>query len=509
YWDAQDVLLADVDRIEVISGPGGTTWGVNAVNGVINIITRSAADTQGTFATAGASSEERIGAARYGGTLDNGGHYRVYGKYIARDDTELSNGRSGFDGWHRSQAGFRADWGGGASRSTLQGDAYQGWLHQFGTSDIRIAGANLLGRVHGTRDNGSTYRLQGYWDHTERDQPNAFREHLDTFDLDAQNTFGLGRRQEFTWGGGLRYAMDRVENDQAFAFLPGAQNLYWANVFAQDEIRLLDTLRLTAGLKLERNNYTGVESLPTLRLSWEPTPNHVLWAAASRAARAPSRIDRDFFAPTSPPVVNGVPQYAFNGGPNFMSETLRSLEAGYRGQLGDALTYSFTAFYNRYEDLRTLQLNPSGPGAVFTNQAEGSSRGIESWATWQAAQNWRLSAGLVAQHIDVHAKPGPVVLNAGALAANDPSAYWSLRSAWDITSRHQLDVTLRHVAALPNPSVPAYTEIDMRLGWKIDRNLDLDLIGQNLLHPTHVEYDAATARSEYPRTVFVRLAWRY
>jgi iron complex outermembrane receptor protein len=508
FWDAQDVVLEDVERIEVISGPGATLWGANAVNGVINIITKSAAATQGTLASVGASKDERNGAARYGGTLANGGHYRLYGKYAANDDTSTAAGATIYTGWHREQAGFRADWGDTSQSFVLQGDGYDGRLHQQGTRDIRIGGANLLGRLNRTLGGGSSLTLQAYWDHTERDQPLAFNEHLDTLDLQAQHAIRLSGGHNIVWGGGYRLAHDRVQNGAAFGFLPGTMNLHWANLFAQDEVALRDDLRLTAGLKLEQNNYTGLELLPTLRLAWKAQPTALAWASLSRSVRAPSRIDRDFYSPTTPRVVNGIPQFAVAGGPDFESESANVFELGYRAQPTQALSWSATAFYSRYDKLRTLEPNPAGVGSVFRNLAEGSSRGIESWANWQPSAIWRLSAGAVVQRVDTARNPASRDLSAATgLATSDPSHYFLLRSSHDIGTGKELDVTVRQVGALSRPAVPAYTAVDLRFGWRLRKGLELSIVGQNLFDPQHAEFGAAPGRSEYRRAAFVKLVW--
>ena len=509
FWDAQDVVLEDVERIEVISGPGATLWGANAVNGVINVITRSAADTQGGLAAVGGSRFEKSGALRYGGETANGGHYRVYGKFADNDNLRTAAGGESLTGWRRAQTGFRTDWGNAGRSVTLQGDAYDGRLHQQGTQDIGISGVNLNGRMNRTLDGGSTLNLQAYWDHTERNQPLAYAERLDTFDIQLQHSLQLTASQQMVWGGGYRLAQDRVDNGPVFGFLPGAFNMNWANIFAQDEITLSEKLKLSGGLKLERNNYTGMEVLPTLRLAYKPNASSLAWSALSRSVRAPSRIDRDLYSPTSPKRLDGVPQYTLAGGPDFQSEIANVAEIGYRAQPLPAFSYSATAFYSRYQKLRTLEPNPDGPGTVFLNGAYGRSRGIELWATWQAMAKWRLSGGLVAQRIDTRLDPASQDSSSGTgLATSDPNNYWSLRSSWDIADGRELDVMLRHMGALASPAVPAYTAMDMRYGWKLRRDLELSLVGQNLFDKQHAEYGAAPARSVHERALLLKLVWR-
>ncbi|SNS91509.1 iron complex outermembrane recepter protein [Noviherbaspirillum humi] len=510
YWDAQDVVLEDVDRIEVISGPGSTLWGVNAVNGVINVITRPAGDTRGGLVSLSASKDERQAAVRHGGDMANGGHYRVYGKLAQDDDTRRADGGTSLTGWRRRQAGFRSDWRSGGDDLTVHGDAYDGRLHQQGTADIAIAGANLVGSLKRRLGQDSDLSLQAYWDYTERNQPNAFFEHLHTLDLEAQHALRLGQRHNLTWGGGYRLAVDAVQNDRAFAFLPGRRNLQWSNVFAQDEIAVRPDLRLTAGLKLEHNSYTGLEVLPTLRLAYKPAEHHLLWGAASRSVRAPSRIDRDFYSPTTPLVVNGSPRFVVAGGPNFQSEVAKVLELGYRGQPLPSVLVSATVFTAHYDRLRTLERTASGFDATFGNNAEGRSTGLEAWGSWQATQAWRLSAGLVTQRITTSLKPGSTdASGATGLATNDPSNYWTLRSSYDISADKEVELSVRHSGALGMPAVPAYTSTDLRFAWRLRRDLELSALVQNLFDHDHAEFGSLPARSVFERSVFLKLVWRY
>ncbi|HEX4325255.1 MAG TPA: TonB-dependent receptor [Burkholderiales bacterium] len=512
FWDAQDVMLEDIDRIEVISGPGGTLWGSNAVNGVINVITRSSKDTQGGLLVAGAGNRENGDALRYGGKLDNGGSYRVYGKYADYENTTGANGVRMEDGWRRSQAGFRTDWEASAgSAFTLQGDAYRGDLHQAGTQAIIIGGANINGSWNKLLDNGSRFRLQAYWDHTDRNQPGAYIDHLDTANIELQHSFKLTPGQEIVWGAGYRYSWDRVQNGTAFSFLPASLNMHWGNVFAQDEIALRDNLHLTVGAKVETNIYTGAELLPSVRLAWKVAPQHLLWSAISRVVRAPSRIDRDFYSPSKPlSVVGGVPQYLIAGGPSFASEVAKVYEIGYRGQVLPSVSFSSTAFYQDYDHVRTLEPGPGGINLTFQNKASGSSSGLENWGTWQVLKSWRLSAGYVWQHVRTKLDPDSHdVSTASALAGDDPASYWSLRSSVDIARNQELDVSLRHVGALPAPVVPAYYAVDLRYAWRVTPKATVALIGQNLFDKSHPEFGTAPGYSQLDRSFFVKLNLRF
>src|SRR5437899_1077173 len=339
FWDAQDVMLEDVERIEVISGPGATLWGANAVNGVINVITRRASDTQGAFAYGRAGSLERGLGARYGGAMGAVGSYRVYGRFFDVFNTSRTSGATASDGWSKGQVGFRTDWGTAANGFTLQGDAYRGSLDQVNLvvdENTHISGNNLLGRWNRDLADWGNLQAQAYFDHTERDIPGNFAERLNIFDIDLQHSLRAIGAHRLTWGGGYRYGDDRVSNSTFLAFLPANRRLRWANVFAQDEIALLESLRLTLGAKFESNYYTGTEPLPSARLAWKPQPQRLVWGAVSRALRAPSRIDRDFF------VTAGPTQLA--GGPDFKSEVVKVIELGYRDQPLPQATYSVSLF---------------------------------------------------------------------------------------------------------------------------------------------------------------------
>jgi iron complex outermembrane receptor protein len=508
FWDVQDVVMEDIERIEVISGPGATIWGANAVNGVINIITRAAGDTQGGLLVAGAGSEAHSGALRYGGALGNGGQYRVYGQYNDVADTSNQAGISAHNGLRRRQTGFRADWNGATHDVTVSGDAYQGTLGVASGTPVRVSGANLLGRVNSRLADGSELRLQAYLDHTERNQDNSGAQILDTLDLEAQRGMLIGDAHSVIWGGGYRHSRDRLEGGPFLSFNPAVRNEHWGNVFAQDEITLREALRLTLGMKLEHNGYTGVELLPNAHLAWSVDADSLLWTGVSRTVRSPSRIDRDLFL-VDRNAARGAPRYAIEGGPLFDCETARVLELGYRGQQSATLTYAATLFYSDYDRLRTLE-PVAGQGAQFRNMGEGTAHGLEMWGRWQARETWRLSGGLVLQRIRTSLLPGSLdASGATGLATNDPSHYWSLRSSHDLADDLQADLALRHVGSLPTPAVPSYSELDARIAWQPHRNAELSLTGQNLLHRAHAEFGAAGTRQLIERAVLVKLALRF
>jgi iron complex outermembrane receptor protein len=508
FWDVQDVVMEDIERIEVISGPGATIWGANAVNGVINIITRAAGDTQGGLLAAGAGSGARSGALRYGGALGNGGHYRAYGQYTDVAETRNAAGLAARNGLRRRQAGFRADWTGAVYDVTVSGDAYQGTLDAATGMPVRIAGANLVGRVNRGLADGSELRLQAYLDHTERDQDNSGAQILDTLDLEAQRGVRIGAAHSLILGGGFRFSRDRLEGGPVLSFNPALRHEHWGNVFAQDEITLRDALRLTLGVKLEHNGYTGLEVLPNAHLAWSVDADSLLWAGASRTVRSPSRFDRDLFV-LDRNAAPGAPRYAIEGGPQFDSEMAKVLELGYRGQRSAALTYSATLFFSDYDRLRTLE-PVAGQGAQFRNMGKGTARGLEMWGRWQVREDWRLAGGAVLQRIRTSLLPGSQDTSAAiGLATNDPTHYWSLRSSHDLADDLQADLLLRQVGSLPAPAVPSYSELDARIAWQPRRNVELSVTGQNLLHRTHAEFGAAATRQQFERALLVKLALRF
>jgi iron complex outermembrane receptor protein len=500
FWNAQDVMLEDIERIEVISGPGATLWGTNAVNGVINVTTRAARDTQGALVAGGAGNLERGTAMRYGGRLGDNGHFRLYGKYFDRDRTELAGGGAVRDSWDKGQVGFRADWGGGDRSFTVHGDAYRGDLEQTTPGMTRIEGVNLLGRWNQRLGGGSNLRLQAYYDRTERDQQGVFREDLDIFDVELQHALKPLGRHTVIWGSGYRYARDRVGNSAALAFLPAERDLNWWNVFVQDEISLRSDLGLTLGTRLEGNDYTGTEVLPSARLAWKPAPDRLVWGAISRAVRSPARLDREFFVPGSAP-------FLLKGGPNFKSEVSNVAELGYRAQASSALSYSLTAFYHKHDRLRSVEPAPGG-GLVLDNKIEGSTYGVEAWGNYRVSNRWRLSGGFVLLKQDLRLKPDSMDTSGVDALGNDPKHQWMVRSAFDLTPRHEFDVMVRHIGALPDPSVPAYTAVDARLAWHARRDLELSVTLNNLFDAKHPEFGVPATRSEVERSIFLKVLWR-
>jgi iron complex outermembrane receptor protein len=517
FWDQQDVMLEDVERIEVISGPGATLWGANAVNGVINVITRAAKDTQGGLASMGAGNRGADAAFRYGGRLGANGNYRAYAKSFQQQNTETAAGAQILDGWNFGQGGFRTDWGESNRTFTVQGDGYSGRSESRGVAGrVEVSGINLLARWNEKLRSGSDFQLQAYYDRSDRTDRVGFQGDVDTFDIEFRHAIPLPGHK-ILWGGGYRRASDDVPNSLpipagvlpgfVISFVPSSRKLAWESIFVQDEIRLGPGVELTAGVKFERNEYTGWENLPSLRLAWKLAENHLLWGAVSRAVRAPARLDRDFFFTLE--LAPGVALPFISGGPTFESEVANVYEIGYRAQPARSLSVSLTAFRHDWDRLRSGGVSPvPGQGFVVENMIEGTTEGLEGWATWQAARSWRLFAGFTTLNKDLVVKPGSTDPEGPNALGNDPEGQWMLRSLLNLTARHEFDVFVRRIGALPDPAVPAYTAVDARLGWRASREIDVSLILQNLFEDRHAEFGAAPGRSEFGRSAFLRLQWR-
>jgi iron complex outermembrane receptor protein len=321
---------------------------------------------------------------------------------------------------------------------------------------------------------------------------------MDIFDAEFQHGLAQKGSHKLMWGAGYRYARDDAEKSLFIAFIPAKKNLYWGNLFVQDEIRLADGLELTVGAKIETNVYTGAEFLPSARLGWKLADNQLLWGAASRAVRAPARLDREFFFPGNPPFI-------IRGGPDFVSEVANVFELGYRAQPSSTLSYSVTVFHSVYDKLRSGQ---PGPNAVVQNMIEGTTNGLEAWGAYQATPAWRLSGGVVFLEESFHLKPGSTDPTGPSALGNDPKHQWNLRSAYRLSEKHDFDVMMRHVATLPNPAVPAYTAVDARLGWRARKDVELSITARNLFDPGHPEFGTLATRSELARSVFVNILWR-
>ncbi|AKJ27848.1 iron complex outermembrane recepter protein [Caldimonas brevitalea] len=505
-WEAQDLMIEDIERIEVMSGPSAAQWGTNAVNGVIHILTRNARETQGQLATAYAGHQGSGVAARHGGQWHENGWYRVYAKAYERADSEVDGGARAHDAAQGVQAGFRATWEDGARTMTLQGDAYRASLDQQPGSR-EISGAHLLGRWRLGLGDGSHLLARLYLERTQRDQPvlsplpdDAFEETLDTVDAVVQYALRPAGAHELLFGGGLRHVRDQVDNPTTFAFVPTARNMTWSRFFAQDQITLAPALTLTLAASVERNPYDGTDLLPSARLAWRTSDRTLWWAALSRAARAPSRIDRDYRQPAQPP-------YRFLGGPEFRSELSDSLELGRRAQVGRDIGYSVTGFVHRHQRLRSI--TPTPVGALLENHLEGYTRGAEAWAHWQAARGWKVSGGGVVLRQRLRVSEGATDQGGLAALGNDPRHWWSLRSSYDLRRDLYWEVALRRTGARPQPAVSAYTALDTRLAWRPAAGVEVGLSVLNLLGAEHVEWRSSSgAANEWDRAATLMVRWQ-
>ena len=538
-WDAQGTLMEDIDHIEVVRGPGATLWGANAVNGVINIITKSAADTQGGLFTAGGGNQERgFVGARYGGTLGTNAFYRVYGTYENHDDTVLPDGSSGLNSWQVARAGFRTDWKPTPDNLvTFQGDGYAGWVNQvFGTFDpanpptlsqsvrdlMEIRGANVLGRWTHTFSDTSNMKVQAYYDRTDRDAA-VIHEGRDTFDLNFQHEFIVGDRNEIIWGADYRLSSDRQQNNPTISFNPTAETLNFVSLFVQDELTLIkDRLSLTLGSKFEHNEYSGFEVQPGARLLWTPVERQTFWASVSRAVRTPSRAEESIILRQSREVApNFFVPITTTGNNDFKSEELVAYEVGYRTQPCNHLSLDVALFYNDYDRLRSVaQQSPSDPTAFYlANNLYGDTYGAEASATWRLLHWWRLQPSYTWLQMNLHARTDSSgytdVAGVQQAEGSSPQNQFSLRSAMDLPHGITFDTTLRYVDRLPAYRLGSYFELEARLGWQITKNLEVAVVGQNLLHDRHAEFGPSSVQTQngnvsaIPRSVYGKVTWRF
>lgn len=534
FWDVQDTMLRDIDRIEVISGPGGTLWGANAVNGVINIITRSAADTQGRYADLGGGNEQRgFGGFRWGGKLGDGVSARAFVKYFDNASFGDRSGAGAANAAQMGRAGFRIDAARGeSSRFTLQGDAYGGksagtfqtgftlGTVPAGTFEdyVGLSGGNVLGRWNRQLGGGGDLQLQVYYDHTRRDIPSTYKEERNTLDGDFQHHFSLGARNDVVWGAVLRRTSDRIGNTLFATFQPDTRTDRTSSVFFQDKIDLhARRYFLTLGSKFEHNDYTGFEDQPNVRFSWLIDGRRSFWAAISRAVRIPSRLDADLQL-TSPITIPSVPFPVYvrvNGSRDFQAERLLAYEAGHRFRVGHSLAFDITVFDNHYDRLETIEAEnpiivavPPLPYAILPNYLangmEGRSTGGTLVVNWQPDDNWRLRFEYSHLSLELWNKPGSRDATSKQASGNSPENQLAVQVFADLGRRLEFYVGLRHVGELPNQRVDAYTAVDTNLRWQIGRDLNVSFAVRNLTHGAHLEFGSAMP---IDRTGIVKLAW--
>jgi iron complex outermembrane receptor protein len=538
FWDVQNVMLEDVERIEVIRGPGGTIWGANAVNGVINIITMSSENTRGALVALGVGNvDQGTGSVRYGGTAGKDFNYRIYGIGSIRGPEFHSDG-DGFDRWRMGQMGFRTDWKSGQKDTfTVQGDIYRGqsgdrtFIATFSPptetqqdAKASVSGGNLLARWQHTTGEGSDIQIQAYFDRTNR-QEIELGETRDTFDIDFIQHARVRGDQELTWGLGARVSPSNfVQSSAGVNFLPNKQTDSIYSGFVQYEVPIVhDKLTLTAGTKLEHNNFSGFEYEPSVRLLWTPTARQSFWAAVTRAVRTPSRLDQDVaFAilvqATPPPPI----YFEILGNPKLRAEQLIGYGVGYRTEINRNVYVDFTAFYNTYKDLQgygppfPAEANTPPPPHIFfvlpyANVIRGSTVGTEIAPNWKITRWWQVRGSYSFLHMDLKDKPG--FTDVGNLLSSylgsSPSSLVGFQSLFNLPKHFELDATYRYSSALPAQLVSSYSTADLRLGWHFGEGLDFSVVGQNLLQPSHKEFGGDPGPLVgIKRSVYGKITWR-
>jgi iron complex outermembrane recepter protein len=534
FWDVQGTFLEDIDRIEVIAGPGGTLWGANAVNGVINIITRSAWDTDGGVLQVGGGNELDVFAGlRYAGRIGDDVAIRGYVQRTEFDAARTLAGDDAADDWRMSRAGFRLDTDLGPTDSlTVQGDVYDGRESSLLRGDftlgtlpdeyrgiVDVSGGNLLARWERSLDDGASLRVQGYFDRTDRDIPGAFHEERDTIDLDFQHNLPIVGRHELIWGAGLRRTSDELGNTTFATFDPAARTDRTYSLFAQDKIDLRNgRLFLTLGSKFEHNDYTGFEYQPNARLSWLVTERQTLWAALSRAVRIPARLNEDLEL-TAPVQVPGLdlPLYVnVLGNRDFESEELLAREVGYRMAVRSNLSFDVTLFLHEYDRLFTneagsVSAEPGPPPYLLLPIAQGNGLRGDTYggtlaANWQPLPTWRLALHYAHLRFDLENRPGSNDANALNVAGNSPRNQAAIQSFVDLPGDLSLFTGIRYVDELPNQNVPSYTAVDLSLDWRPAERLTASLTVQNANDRRHLEFGEG---SEIERSAYLSVDYRF
>ena len=529
-WDVQDTLIEDVERIEVIRGPGASLWGANAVNGIINIITKSAKQTQGNLATSyfGKGEEGAIVGVRHGGQFGDRGHYRIYGKFLQHDNFVDAQGQDGNDDWQMKRAGFRIDWEHNHGDAlTLQGDMYKGIAEQkipipgpvFRTINTQkeLRGFNILARWQRNLTNGD-FILQSYFDLNQRREL-IFDTFNSVYDLDFQHRWQLNNRHEFLWGLGFRYVYNNIKDaSYIITYTPEKRYDRLFSAFVQNEFSFetedWEALRLIIGSKFEHNDYTGFEIQPTIRLLWNLNDKHNLWAAVSRAVRTPTPTDSDILVNVETPGV----QLLAQGNPNLKSEVLIAYELGYRFNLAQQFLFDASLFYNDYHKLRTREqvyFRPFPPPATITyqldNQMTGEIYGLELAIHHQVTKAWKLIGTYSYLNTQLHLNSTSSDTESELVEGNSPEHQASLRSLLTLPHNLELDTAWYYVGKLSNQDVRNYHRFDIRLGWQPEKNFAMSLGVRNIGDSQHREFgnkgigEEILFSDEIPRALYFQL----
>ncbi len=525
-WEVTDTILEDIERIEVIRGPGGTLWGVNAVNGVINIITKNSQNTHGGLVTALGGSEEAIGGVRYGGQVGQDLHYRLFAKGFNRDT--YFNQAGAHDDWRMLRGGFRTDWDMDEKNTFMtEGAIYDGDAGQrvvFPTlvapsfsrtvdEDIRMTGGHLLFQWDHEISQDSDMAFKFFYDRFQREET-AIKITIDTLDWEFQHRFALPFEQDIVWGLGHRYWMDDYRTSFAVAPTPQEKSFHLFNGFIQDEVSLLDdTVKVTLGSKLSHNDFTGWEVQPSGRLLWQPVSEHAWWVAGSRAVRVPSRAANSgtLVLPPNPPTLTVPVQ--ITGNQRLGPESLIAFEFGYRLAPIPEATFDVTAFYNLYDNLlatKRVAVTPL-PTFQFVNNEEARTHGVEVATNLQVLDFWQIRGAYTYLNIDIDTESGALGLP-DTEEDGSPHHQASIRSIVSLPHDVELDSWLRYVASLQSASIPSYWELDLRVGWKPWKNVELSLVGQNLLDKHHPEMASSflqTQATEIQRSMYGKITWGF